>query len=108
MACFSNRTVQYVADVDNLCLMMNLLKDPSRSIQFEAFHVFKVKGRRCFHQLLRIYSPSVEAMDVVSWQDDWLHAVPLHSRQLTTGSLVPHCGPPPGVCGQPQQDAPRG
>ena len=34
--------VQYVADVDNLCLMMNLLKDPSRSIQFEAFHVFKV------------------------------------------------------------------
>lgn len=22
--------------------MMNLLKDPSRSIQFEAFHVFKV------------------------------------------------------------------
>ncbi len=34
--------MQYVADVDNLCLMMNLLKDPSRSIQFEAFHVFKV------------------------------------------------------------------
>ena len=34
---------QYVADVDNLCLMMNLLKDPSRSIQFEAFHVFKVR-----------------------------------------------------------------
>ena len=36
---------QYVADVDNLCLMMNLLKDPSRSIQFEAFHVFKVGQR---------------------------------------------------------------
>lgn len=36
--------VQYVADVDNLCLMMNLLKDPSRSIQFEAFHVFKVQS----------------------------------------------------------------
>ena len=34
--------LQYVADVDNLCLMMTLLKDPSRSIQFEAFHVFKV------------------------------------------------------------------
>ncbi len=32
----------YVSDVDNLCLMMNLLKDQSRSIQFEAFHVFKV------------------------------------------------------------------
>ncbi len=37
--------LQYVADVDNLCLMMNLLKDPSRSIQFEAFHVFKVGPR---------------------------------------------------------------
>jgi len=32
----------YVADVDNLKLMMNLLKDSSKSIQFEAFHVFKV------------------------------------------------------------------
>jgi hypothetical protein len=36
-----------VADVDNLCLMMNLLKDPSRSIQFEAFHVFKVTHQPC-------------------------------------------------------------
>ncbi len=36
--------MQYVSDVDNLCLMMNLLKDQSRSIQFEAFHVFKVRA----------------------------------------------------------------
>nr|Q9XFY6.1 RecName: Full=Degreening-related gene dee76 protein [Auxenochlorella protothecoides]CAB42595.1 putative MO25 protein [Auxenochlorella protothecoides] len=34
--------MQYVSDVNNLILMMNLLKDSSRSIQFEAFHVFKV------------------------------------------------------------------
>lgn len=34
--------MQYVSDVNNLVLMMNLLKDHSRSIQFEAFHVFKV------------------------------------------------------------------
>lgn len=34
--------VRYVADEQNLKLMMNLLKDQSRSIQFEAFHVFKV------------------------------------------------------------------
>lgn len=34
--------VRYVADEDNLKLMMNLLRDSSRSIQFEAFHVFKV------------------------------------------------------------------
>lgn len=32
----------YVSDVGNLKLMMNLLKDSSKSIQFEAFHVFKV------------------------------------------------------------------
>ena len=40
--CTARPHLQYVADVDNLCLLMNLLKDPSRSIQFEAFHVFKV------------------------------------------------------------------
>jgi hypothetical protein len=34
--------MRYVSDVRNLMLMMNLLKDGSRSIQFEAFHVFKV------------------------------------------------------------------
>ena len=34
--------LQYVSQVDNLCLMMDLLRDESRSIQFEAFHVFKV------------------------------------------------------------------
>lgn len=36
--------MRYVADVNNLMLMMNLLKDSSRSIQYEAFHVFKVLG----------------------------------------------------------------
>eukprot|EP01025_Chloroclados_australasicus_P026335 TRINITY_DN2614_c0_g1_i1.p1 TRINITY_DN2614_c0_g1~~TRINITY_DN2614_c0_g1_i1.p1 ORF type:complete len:347 (-),score=39.71 TRINITY_DN2614_c0_g1_i1:374-1414(-) len=35
-------TVQYVSDVKNLVLIMNLLKDEARTIQFEAFHVFKV------------------------------------------------------------------
>lgn len=34
--------VQYVGEVKNLMLVMNLLKDPSRTIEFEAFHVFKV------------------------------------------------------------------
>lgn len=34
--------LRYVGDPMNLKLMMILLKDPSRSIQFEAFHVFKV------------------------------------------------------------------
>lgn len=34
--------MMYVADQANLKLMMVLLKDPAKSIQFEAFHVFKV------------------------------------------------------------------
>ncbi|XP_072034243.1 LOW QUALITY PROTEIN: calcium-binding protein 39-like [Amphiura filiformis] len=33
---------KYISNPDNLKLMMNLLKDSSRNIQFEAFHVFKV------------------------------------------------------------------
>ena len=35
--------MRYVSDARNLQLMMNLLKDSSRSIQFEAFHVFKAR-----------------------------------------------------------------
>ena len=32
----------YINNPDNLKLMMKMLIDPSRNIQFEAFHVFKV------------------------------------------------------------------
>ena len=35
----------YISNPDNLKLMMNLLRDSSRNIQFEAFHVFKVGMR---------------------------------------------------------------
>jgi calcium binding protein 39 len=34
--------VKYVADAENLKVMMNLLKSAAKSIQWEAFHVFKV------------------------------------------------------------------
>lgn len=34
---------KYISKPENLKLMMNLLRDKSRNIQFEAFHVFKVK-----------------------------------------------------------------
>ncbi|KAG1050484.1 hypothetical protein G6F43_007248 [Rhizopus delemar] len=33
---------RYISNADNLKLMMNLLRDRSKNIQFEAFHVFKV------------------------------------------------------------------
>jgi calcium binding protein 39 len=34
--------LRFVNDLENLKLIMNCLKDPSKSIQFESFHVFKV------------------------------------------------------------------
>ncbi|KAJ1510187.1 hypothetical protein HMI54_014743 [Coelomomyces lativittatus] len=37
-----NIMTKYIASSENLKLMMNLLKDKSRNIQFEAFHVFKI------------------------------------------------------------------
>eukprot|EP01113_Clastostelium_recurvatum_P004692 TRINITY_DN1206_c0_g1_i1.p1 TRINITY_DN1206_c0_g1~~TRINITY_DN1206_c0_g1_i1.p1 ORF type:complete len:329 (+),score=101.27 TRINITY_DN1206_c0_g1_i1:95-1081(+) len=37
-----NIMTRYISSASNLKLMMNLLRDKSRSIQFEAFHVFKV------------------------------------------------------------------
>jgi calcium binding protein 39 len=33
----------YISNTENLKLMMNMLREKSRSIQFEAFHVFKVR-----------------------------------------------------------------
>lgn len=41
--------MKYVTDPDNLKLMMILLKDSSRSIQFEAFHVFKASSNSWFY-----------------------------------------------------------
>lgn len=37
-----NIMTRYISDPKNLKLMMNLLRDKSKNIQFEAFHVFKV------------------------------------------------------------------
>lgn len=37
---------RYIASEANLKMMMNLLRDKSRNIQFEAFHVFKVRRHR--------------------------------------------------------------
>lgn len=34
--------IRYINDPVNLRIMMNLLRVPSKTIQFEAFHVFKV------------------------------------------------------------------
>ena len=35
---------KYIDDPNNLKLLMNLLRDKSKNIQYEAFHVFKVSS----------------------------------------------------------------
>jgi len=45
-----NVMTRYIASEDNLKLMMNLLRNRSKNIQFEAFHVFKV----CLIKLKRV------------------------------------------------------
>ena len=44
----SNYTImtRYISNAANLKMMMNFLRDKSRNIQFEAFHVFKVSRDR--------------------------------------------------------------
>jgi len=37
-----NVMTRYISNEANLKMMMNLLRDKSKNIQFEAFHVFKV------------------------------------------------------------------
>lgn len=44
-----NVMTRYIANEANLKMMMNLLRDKSKNIQFEAFHVFKVNGSRQYH-----------------------------------------------------------
>lgn len=39
-----NVMTRYISSEENLKLMMNLLRDKSKNIQFEAFHVFKVRN----------------------------------------------------------------
>jgi hypothetical protein len=43
-----NVMTRYIANEANLKMMMNLLRDKSKNIQFEAFHVFKVDIRLLF------------------------------------------------------------
>jgi len=52
----------YISNPENLKLMMNLLRDQSRNIQFEAFHVFKVcrvKFDNKVEHLISLYTPGV-------------------------------------------------
>lgn len=46
-----NVMTRYIAEEVNLKMMMNLLRDKSKNIQFEAFHVFKVRFLLFLHLL---------------------------------------------------------
>lgn len=45
---------RYISNPDNLKLMMNMLREKSRNIQFEAFHVFKVSHPPLLHLSLSL------------------------------------------------------
>ncbi len=54
-----NVMTRYIASEANLKMMMNLLRDKSKNIQFEAFHVFKVAllSTHPFLALFNVISP---------------------------------------------------
>ena len=43
---------RYISNEKNLKLMMNMLREKSKNIQFEAFHVFKVGDTVIFYKVL--------------------------------------------------------
>jgi calcium binding protein 39 len=49
--------MRYICNKDNLKRMMMLLRDQSSNIQFEAFHVFKV--RACQHSITNTFTHTV-------------------------------------------------
>ena len=42
---------KYISEPENLKTMMNMLRDHSKNIQFEAFHVFKVNPKHTTYLL---------------------------------------------------------
>lgn len=48
---------KYISKPENLKLMMNLLRDKSPNIQFEAFHVFKVKSTSSGNNVIGNFFP---------------------------------------------------
>lgn len=56
--------VKFVSELEYLKTIMDLLRDQSRSIQFEAFHVFKVNQLAAVRADLRRTGASADA---ISW-----------------------------------------
>lgn len=56
---------RYISKPENLKLMMNLLRDKSPNIQFEAFHVFKVKNITLINKYLLVSQKVFDARQAV-------------------------------------------
>ncbi|KAG2186546.1 hypothetical protein INT44_002770 [Umbelopsis vinacea] len=59
-----NVMTKYISSAENLKLMMNLLRDKSRNIQFEAFHVFKETNPNKNKPILDILTKNQERLIV--------------------------------------------
>lgn len=64
---------KYISKPENLKLMMNLLRDKSRNIQFEAFHVFKVNLKTSTHTHTQIYTNKAKEKAPLKQQPNKTH-----------------------------------
>ena len=79
---------KYISRPDNLKLMMNLLRDKSRNIQFEAFHGFKVTLRsdwvltflRCYILRGRAVQDTMLTSPITHVYDTELHNTDTHTE----------------------------
>ena len=104
---------RYISNPDNLKLMMNMLKEKSRNIQFEAFHVFKVflvyillhyfKGINNYTRYKYIYSNCINRFSLriqtnqnlyliyfLETKTNWLNSLPNFTQidQKTSNSMM--------------------
>jgi hypothetical protein len=93
---------RYIASEANLKMMMNLLRDKSKNIQFEAFHVFKVGRRvfvrssifsrsdtpRCLWQTRRSHLKSKQSSGAIRITPDLLEELPQRQRGYVPENTV--------------------
>lgn len=86
---------KYISKAENLKLMMNMLRDKSRNIQFEAFHVFKVSAQENVHSLS-------SATNIRFYFIYFLNIRIIYLLFIASNLMFLYW---PGVRGKPQQDS---
>lgn len=83
---------RYISNPDNLKLMMNMLKEKSRNIQFEAFHVFKVLSYQKIineKELIQLFYNSNKSIFIFIYSDNrCLSLIQINRNQYWTYYFV--------------------